>query len=64
MPVTKSGLWDALISRNLRDGSALQIGSKERVEDIVEFDVLIDAMLEFHDSPESRDHRQEEIVNG
>jgi hypothetical protein len=48
MAVTKGGLWDAHISRNLRDGSALQSGRTELVEDIANVGVFRDVMLTFH----------------
>jgi hypothetical protein len=59
MPITKSVFRDARISRNLRDGSALQIGHTEVVDDIADIGVSVDVMLAFHDSPEGRDHRED-----
>jgi hypothetical protein len=64
VPVANGGLRDARVSRNLRDGSALQIGRMEVVEDFVDIGVSIDMILAFHDSLEGRDHREDEIVNG
>jgi hypothetical protein len=54
---------DAQMSRNLRDGSAVQIGRIEIVEDTVDVGVSIDVILAFHDSPEGRDHREDEMLN-
>jgi hypothetical protein len=50
MPVTKAGLREACISRNLRIRPALQIGRMEVLEDIVDADLSADVMLEFHNS--------------
>jgi hypothetical protein len=64
MPVTKGAVRDARISGNLGDCSTLEIGCRELLEDVVDVGVVIDMMLAFHDSPECRDHREDEIVNG
>jgi hypothetical protein len=56
MPVRKGGLRDARISHNLRDGSALQTGGTEVVEDILDLGVSMDVMAAFHDRPGGQNH--------
>jgi hypothetical protein len=64
MLVTKGGLRDAAISRDLRDGSALQIGRMEVVEDTIDVGMSVDVMLVVHCSPEGRNYREDEIIHG
>jgi hypothetical protein len=56
MPVMKGAVREARISGNLGHRSALEIGCREALEDVVDVGVVVDLMLEFHDMPQCHDH--------
>jgi hypothetical protein len=63
MPVTMNGLRDARVSRNLGDGSALQIWRMDVAEDVVDLSVAVHVIAAFHNPLEGGDHRENEIIN-